>query len=200
MEQVAEREGCPLSFTDKIRFCFKLSDSEMSHWVLISPLWTPIVKSPGSVDLTIYPVCFVVLKVVYAYSLFLSICTLVESLPASSRRMIFWSTSKKAFSSLGKLRFSAYMTPIKSAHAEATSPRSRSTSTPSITIPTSAGGVVASAPSMLMTEMARMIYSSSFSAYAPSESFKEGGKKRTKHVKTMKSQTDYRKEKLMHWM
>ncbi|KAF3838372.1 hypothetical protein F7725_010140 [Dissostichus mawsoni] len=40
--QVAEREGCPLSFTDTIRFCFMLSDSEMSRCVLISPLWRPI--------------------------------------------------------------------------------------------------------------------------------------------------------------
>uniref|UniRef100_A0A3P8T510 Uncharacterized protein n=1 Tax=Amphiprion percula TaxID=161767 RepID=A0A3P8T510_AMPPE len=53
MEQVADREGCPLSFTDTIRFCFMLSDSEMSRCVLISPLWTPILKSPGSVDFTI---------------------------------------------------------------------------------------------------------------------------------------------------
>uniref|UniRef100_A0A8C7L332 Uncharacterized protein n=1 Tax=Oncorhynchus kisutch TaxID=8019 RepID=A0A8C7L332_ONCKI len=51
--QVAEREGCPLSFTDTMRFCFMLSDSEMSRCVLISPLWRPIVKSRGSVDLTI---------------------------------------------------------------------------------------------------------------------------------------------------
>uniref|UniRef100_A0A8C7L0F9 Uncharacterized protein n=1 Tax=Oncorhynchus kisutch TaxID=8019 RepID=A0A8C7L0F9_ONCKI len=53
LSQVAEREGCPLSFTDTMRFCFMLSDSEMSRCVLISPLWRPIVKSPGSVDLTI---------------------------------------------------------------------------------------------------------------------------------------------------
>uniref|UniRef100_A0A8C7S528 Uncharacterized protein n=1 Tax=Oncorhynchus mykiss TaxID=8022 RepID=A0A8C7S528_ONCMY len=53
MVQMAEREGCPLSFTDTMRFCFMLSDSEMSRCVLISPLWRPIVKSPKSVDLTI---------------------------------------------------------------------------------------------------------------------------------------------------
>uniref|UniRef100_A0A4W4H845 Uncharacterized protein n=1 Tax=Electrophorus electricus TaxID=8005 RepID=A0A4W4H845_ELEEL len=52
-EQVAERGGCPLSFTEITRFCFMLSDSVMSLSALISPLWRPMVKSPGSVDFTI---------------------------------------------------------------------------------------------------------------------------------------------------
>uniref|UniRef100_A0A674DQH1 Uncharacterized protein n=1 Tax=Salmo trutta TaxID=8032 RepID=A0A674DQH1_SALTR len=48
MKVSLELEGCPLSFTDTMRFCLMLSDSEMSRCVLISPLWRPIVKSPGS--------------------------------------------------------------------------------------------------------------------------------------------------------
>uniref|UniRef100_A0A8B9JFL6 Uncharacterized protein n=1 Tax=Astyanax mexicanus TaxID=7994 RepID=A0A8B9JFL6_ASTMX len=49
-EQVVEREGCPLSFTEITRFCFMLSDSVMSRCALISPVWRPIVKSPASLD------------------------------------------------------------------------------------------------------------------------------------------------------
>ncbi|KAF3838363.1 hypothetical protein F7725_010131 [Dissostichus mawsoni] len=53
MEQVAEREGCPLSFTATIRFCFMLSDSEMSRCVRISPLWRPIAFCPESASTAI---------------------------------------------------------------------------------------------------------------------------------------------------
>ncbi|KAF3838368.1 hypothetical protein F7725_010136 [Dissostichus mawsoni] len=52
-EQVAEREGCPLSFTETTRFCFMLSDSEMSRCVLISPLWRPIAFCPESASTAI---------------------------------------------------------------------------------------------------------------------------------------------------
>uniref|UniRef100_A0A3B1IZW5 Uncharacterized protein n=1 Tax=Astyanax mexicanus TaxID=7994 RepID=A0A3B1IZW5_ASTMX len=47
-EQVVERGGCPLSFTEITRFCFMLSDSVMSRCALISPVWRPMLKSPGS--------------------------------------------------------------------------------------------------------------------------------------------------------
>ncbi|KAF3838397.1 hypothetical protein F7725_010165 [Dissostichus mawsoni] len=42
---VAEREGCPLSFTDTIRFCFMLSDSEMSLCPDLSAVETNSEKS-----------------------------------------------------------------------------------------------------------------------------------------------------------
>lgn len=55
------------------------------------------------------------------------------------------------------------MIPINSAVAVAMSPRSCSTSTPSIMMPTSARGVVASPPSTLMLKIPRVRFSSALS-------------------------------------
>uniref|UniRef100_A0A3B1KFF4 Uncharacterized protein n=1 Tax=Astyanax mexicanus TaxID=7994 RepID=A0A3B1KFF4_ASTMX len=52
-EQVVERGGCPLSFTEITRFCFMLSDSAISRCALISPVWRPMVK----INLSGYPNC-----------------------------------------------------------------------------------------------------------------------------------------------